>query len=102
MPFVVPSKKVAPSKKKSRLRFRFANKFTTNGHQGKSSLGLVQGHSTNTVNTVEDTEYSSNDPTITRIAEVSTTQFNHGTSDSNAASGSGDEVSATRPMIDFV
>lgn len=54
---------VVPPKSKSRLRFRLASKFTSS-NQGKSavsSLGLVEGNSTNTVNTVEETEYSSND-----------------------------------------
>uniref|UniRef100_A0A1B0D5Y4 G-protein coupled receptors family 1 profile domain-containing protein n=1 Tax=Phlebotomus papatasi TaxID=29031 RepID=A0A1B0D5Y4_PHLPP len=45
------------AKTKSRMPFRLA-RFTT---QGRSTLGLVEGNSTNTVNTVEDTEYSSNE-----------------------------------------
>lgn len=73
----------APKTTTSRLRFRLAGKFTTTGRGkgGKSSLGLVHGHSTNTVNTVEDTDYSSNDPTTTAAlhgcVEVNTTQFSN-------------------------
>ncbi|CAD7078564.1 unnamed protein product [Hermetia illucens] len=49
-----------PQKKKTRLKIRLASKFTSQGKSAVSSLGLVEGNSTNTVNTVEDTEYSSN------------------------------------------
>ena len=49
-----------PQKKKTRLKIRIASKFTNQGKSAASSLGLVEGHSTNTVNTVEDTEFSSN------------------------------------------
>lgn len=52
---------VGPPKSKSRLRFRLASKFSSQGKSAVSSLGLVEGNSTNTVNTVEETEYSSND-----------------------------------------
>ncbi|XP_055608218.1 5-hydroxytryptamine receptor-like [Uranotaenia lowii] len=49
-----------PSKQpKSKIRFRLKNRFSNTGKSAASSLGLVEGNSTNTVNTVEDTEGSS-------------------------------------------
>lgn len=56
-------------KSASRIPFRLA-RFTT---QGRSTLGLVEGNSTNTVNTVEDTEFSSNNEK--KVIEV--TSFNN-------------------------
>lgn len=50
-------------KPKRKLRFRIASKFTNNSNQEKSavsSLGLVEGNSTNTVNTFEDPDDSTN------------------------------------------
>lgn len=61
---------VVPPKSKTRLRFRLASKFTNQEKSAISSLGLVEGNSTNTVNTVEDTEYSSN--VEKKIVEVTT------------------------------
>lgn len=81
----------------SRLRFKLASKFRPrSGKGGKSSLGLVQGNSTNTVNTVEDTDYSSNDPTTNAMVagghmggaiEVTTTQFSTTSGDGHSAVG---------------
>ncbi|XP_055689656.1 5-hydroxytryptamine receptor-like [Lutzomyia longipalpis] len=56
-PMAGNNNQTAEAKTKSRMPFRLA-RFTT---QGRSTLGLVEGNSTNTVNTVEDTEYSSNE-----------------------------------------
>lgn len=63
----------------SRIPFRLA-RFTT---QGRSTLGLVEGNSTNTVNTVEDTEFSSNEK-----KGIEVTSFNN----------SDVEVSSTLPI----
>ncbi|KAL5289719.1 HTR1A family protein [Megaselia abdita] len=51
-------KKTTSPKRKRRLKFRIGKR-GDNGKTGNSSLGLVEGNSTNTINTVEDTEYSS-------------------------------------------
>ncbi|XP_038120263.1 5-hydroxytryptamine receptor [Culex quinquefasciatus] len=48
-----------PKQTKSRIRFRLKKKFANPAKSAASSLGLVEGNSTNTVNTVEDTEGSS-------------------------------------------
>lgn len=53
----ISQKKSSPTRKKG-LKFRIGGK-RDNGKSGNSSLGLVEGNSTNTVNTVEDAEYSS-------------------------------------------
>ncbi|XP_040151798.1 5-hydroxytryptamine receptor-like [Anopheles arabiensis] len=45
-------------KPKSKIRFHLKKKFTNPTKSAVSSLGLVEGNSTNTVNTVEDTEDS--------------------------------------------
>uniref|UniRef100_A0A182WLJ9 G-protein coupled receptors family 1 profile domain-containing protein n=1 Tax=Anopheles minimus TaxID=112268 RepID=A0A182WLJ9_9DIPT len=47
-------------KPKSKIRFHLKKKFTNPTKPAVSSLGLVEGNSTNTVNTVEDTEDSTN------------------------------------------
>ncbi|XP_050074200.1 5-hydroxytryptamine receptor-like [Anopheles maculipalpis] len=47
-------------KPKSKIRFHLKKKFTNPTKSAVSSLGLVEGNSTNTVNTVEDTEDSTN------------------------------------------
>uniref|UniRef100_A0A182QJY6 G-protein coupled receptors family 1 profile domain-containing protein n=1 Tax=Anopheles farauti TaxID=69004 RepID=A0A182QJY6_9DIPT len=47
-------------KPKSKIRFHLKKKFTNPAKSAVSSLGLVEGNSTNTVNTVEDTEDSTN------------------------------------------
>ncbi|XP_035785206.1 5-hydroxytryptamine receptor-like [Anopheles albimanus] len=47
-------------KPKSKIRFHLKKKFTNPSKSAVSSLGLVEGNSTNTVNTVEDTEDSAN------------------------------------------
>lgn len=51
-------------KPKRKLRFRIASKFRNNHHRQEksavSSLGLVEGNSTNTVNTFEDGDDSTN------------------------------------------
>ncbi|XP_052894148.1 5-hydroxytryptamine receptor-like [Anopheles moucheti] len=49
-------------KPKSKIRFHLKKKFTNPTKSAVSSLGLVEGNSTNTVNTVEDTEDSTNAP----------------------------------------
>ncbi|XP_053684614.1 5-hydroxytryptamine receptor-like [Sabethes cyaneus] len=49
-----------PKATKSKIRFRLKKKFGNPAKTAASSLGLVEGNSTNTVNTVEDTEASSN------------------------------------------
>lgn len=49
-----------PKPTKSKIRFRLKKKFGNPAKSAASSLGLVEGNSTNTVNTVEDTEGSSN------------------------------------------
>ncbi|XP_055536982.1 5-hydroxytryptamine receptor-like [Wyeomyia smithii] len=49
-----------PKATKSKIRFRLKKKFGNPTKTAASSLGLVEGNSTNTVNTVEDTEASSN------------------------------------------
>lgn len=49
-----------PKQTKSKIRFRLKKKFGNPAKSAASSLGLVEGNSTNTVNTVEDTEGSSN------------------------------------------
>ncbi|XP_058834987.1 5-hydroxytryptamine receptor-like [Topomyia yanbarensis] len=49
-----------PKATKSKIRFRLKKKFGNPAKSAASSLGLVEGNSTNTVNTVEDTEGSSN------------------------------------------
>ncbi|XP_052862511.1 5-hydroxytryptamine receptor-like [Anopheles cruzii] len=46
-------------KPKSKIRFHLKKKFTNPSKSAVSSLGLVEGNSTNTVNTVEDTEADS-------------------------------------------
>ncbi|XP_053677441.1 5-hydroxytryptamine receptor-like [Anopheles nili] len=47
-------------KPKSKIRFHLKKKFANPTKSAVSSLGLVEGNSTNTVNTVEDTEDSTN------------------------------------------
>uniref|UniRef100_A0AAG5DHR8 G-protein coupled receptors family 1 profile domain-containing protein n=1 Tax=Anopheles atroparvus TaxID=41427 RepID=A0AAG5DHR8_ANOAO len=54
------SNQEATPKPKSKIRFHLKKKFTNPTKAAVSSLGLVEGNSTNTVNTVEDTEDSSN------------------------------------------
>lgn len=49
-----------PKQTKSKIRFRLKKKFSNPAKSAASQLGLVEGNSTNTVNTVEDTEGSSN------------------------------------------
>ncbi|XP_058460259.1 5-hydroxytryptamine receptor-like [Malaya genurostris] len=49
-----------PKVTKSKIRFRLKKKFGNPAKSAASSLGLVEGNSTNTVNTVEDNEGSSN------------------------------------------
>lgn len=63
---------VVQTKSKSRLRFRIASKFSSQGKSAVSSLGLVEGNSTNTVNTVGDTDESSNEK---KGIEIITTAF---------------------------
>ncbi|XP_053964066.1 5-hydroxytryptamine receptor 2A-like [Anastrepha ludens] len=68
---------LSAQKKRKRLRLRigkFASPHT--GATGQTTLGLVEGNSTNTVNTVEDTEFSSsNVDSKSRAGVESTTMF---------------------------
>lgn len=63
-------------KPKRKLRFRLASKFTKNSHRqhksAVSSLGLVEGNSTNTVNTFEDGDESTNNGEKKSGTEVTT------------------------------
>ncbi|XP_055630362.1 5-hydroxytryptamine receptor 2B-like [Toxorhynchites rutilus septentrionalis] len=45
-----------PKQTKSKIRFRLKKKFSNPAKSAASSLGLVEGNSTNTVNLVEDTD----------------------------------------------
>ncbi|ETN63638.1 hypothetical protein AND_004642 [Anopheles darlingi] len=60
-------------KPKSKIRFHLKKKFTNPSKSAVSSLGLVEGNSTNTVNTVEDTEDSANHQTDGRKPGLETT-----------------------------
>ncbi|XP_059614952.1 5-hydroxytryptamine receptor 2B-like [Phlebotomus argentipes] len=76
------------AKTKSRMPFRLA-RFTT---QGRSTLGLVEGNSTNTVNTVEDTEYSSNEK-----KGIEVTSFNN--SDEGPATSAANQITTVSHFI---
>ncbi|XP_017470987.1 PREDICTED: 5-hydroxytryptamine receptor 2A [Rhagoletis zephyria] len=70
---------LSAQKKRKRLRLRIG-KFATphTGAAGQTTLGLVEGNSTNTVNTVEDTEFSSsNVDSKSRAGVESTTMFSN-------------------------
>lgn len=73
--FIAYLQVVVQTKSKSRLRFRIASKFTSQEKSAVSSLGLVEGNSTNTVNTVGDTDESSNEK---KGIEITTTTFTNG------------------------
>ncbi|EAT39873.2 AAEL008360-PA, partial [Aedes aegypti] len=58
--FYISLQEETPKQTKSKIRFRLKKKFSNPAKSAASQLGLVEGNSTNTVNTVEDTEGSSN------------------------------------------
>lgn len=65
---------VKPVKKSNpRLRFRLTSNFANHEKSAVSSLGLVEGNSTITVNTVGDTDDSSTDK---KGIDIVTTTFN--------------------------
>lgn len=60
-------------KSNPRLRFRLTSNFANHEKSAVSSLGLVEGNSTITVNTVGDTDESSTDK---KGIDIITTTFN--------------------------
>lgn len=75
-------------KSNPRLRFRLTSNFANHEKSAVSSLGLVEGNSTITVNTVGDTDDSSTDK---KGIDVITTTFNDTTK----------EVSKRNAMLTF-
>ncbi|XP_055381746.1 5-hydroxytryptamine receptor isoform X1 [Condylostylus longicornis] len=87
-----------PQKKKTRLKIRIASKFTNQGKSAASSLGLVEGNSTNTVNTVEDTEFSSNVDSKKGV-EVTTT-FNNPTNNDEIPVSSTSQITTVSHIVE--
>lgn len=78
-------------KKRKRLRLRigkFANEKTNAGANTTTTLGLVEGNSTNTVNTVEveDTEFSSSNMDNKSRAGIEVTNTNNLTNNTEEVS----------------